>query len=300
LKNIDKKIDADTIVRATEMAKSYGIQVRHYMMLGNRGETEQTFQETLGFLQRAQPHQYIFSCLSIFPGTRDFDLAEEQGWLHRKVYFDGDFQELKAPFDASESTTRVLNEWFAENSGLRDCYVEDVPAAQAILAKVGDHHAAHMDLAAAYLRAGEPDAAERHVLRALELDYPVPGLAYNYLACISHQRGDIESMKDHFMTAAKCDPQHFVLMKNVEATRAWFKRGGPDRGEQLELNVRHDFQLLERTDQPTLPGKLPANLGDWKDAVVVPYPKRIPRTEEVMLEGHERIGFPAKRLRVLS
>ena len=49
------------------------------MMLGNRGETAETFRETLEFLESAQPHQYIFSCLSIYPGTRDFDDAENGG-----------------------------------------------------------------------------------------------------------------------------------------------------------------------------------------------------------------------------
>src|SRR5690606_647850 len=81
LKNIDKKIDAKEIIEATNLAKSVGIQVRYFMMLGNRGETKETFQETLRFLDRALPHQYVFSCLSVYPGTRDFYAAVEAGWL---------------------------------------------------------------------------------------------------------------------------------------------------------------------------------------------------------------------------
>jgi len=91
-----------------------------------------------------------------------------------------------------------------------------------------------------------------------------------------------------------------VLMKNVEAVREWFKKSGPERGLALDLDVRHDFQLLERTEQPTLPGPITEALGDWESAVVSELPRRIPRADEVMLEGHERIGFPQKRLRVLS
>jgi len=30
-----------------------------------RGETRETFAETLRFLERAKPHEYVFSCLSI-------------------------------------------------------------------------------------------------------------------------------------------------------------------------------------------------------------------------------------------
>lgn len=305
LANIDKKITAAEIIEATNMAKSVGIQVRFYMMLGNRGETAETFRETLEFLDVARPHQYIFSCLSIYPGTRDFQEAVRQGWLDPAVFFQEDFQELKTPFDADEETTQLLNEWFWEHRGIQDHYREDVPAARAILEKVGDYHAAHMDLGGAYFREGQLDLAEKHVLRALELGYPVPGLAYNYLACIAHLRGNLEGMQEHFLRAARTDPQHHVLIQNVERARAWFRERGPERGVPLVLTARHEFQLLERTQQPTLPGPLPPDFAEFAPA---PPPSsaperkalEMPSSGEVTLEGHEKQGFPSRRLRVLS
>ena len=36
---IDKKITPAEILESTQLAKKYGIKVRYYMMLGNRGET---------------------------------------------------------------------------------------------------------------------------------------------------------------------------------------------------------------------------------------------------------------------
>lgn len=266
LDKIDKKITVDEIIESTDLAKKFGIRVRYYMMLGNRGETAQTFRETLEFLKRAKPHQYIFSCLSIYPGTRDFDDAEAAGWLNREVYFSGKFQELKTPFDASEADTEIMNGWFSENSGLREFYEEGVEDYRAILEQLGDHHAAHMDLAGAYLRVGELDSAERHARRALELGYPLPGLVDNYLACIAYARGDVESMMNHFSHAAKIDPQHYVLIQNVNRARAWFRDGGPKKNLPLLLTARHDFQLLERTMQPTLPGPLPSNFAEWGPA----------------------------------
>lgn len=263
LSKINKKITVEQILRSTALAKSYGIQVRYYMMLGNRGETLETFQETLRFLERAKPHQYIFSCLSIYPGTLDFEDAESAGNLDRTVYFTDTFQELKTPFDADEECTRAMADWFAANKGLRESYVDSVADAMAILERVGDHHAAHLDLAGAYYRDRQFDAAERHARRALELDYPAPGLVYNYLACIAAARSDIRSMQEHFMAAAKADPQHHILMSNVERARRWFRENGPELGLPLELHARHDFQLFERTLQPTLPGPLPADFADW-------------------------------------
>ncbi|HEY8041675.1 MAG TPA: radical SAM protein, partial [Polyangiaceae bacterium] len=72
LDNIDKKITPDEIIASSDLAKKYGVKLRYYMMVGNRGETRATFDETLRFLERARPHQYLFSALSVYPGTRDY------------------------------------------------------------------------------------------------------------------------------------------------------------------------------------------------------------------------------------
>jgi hypothetical protein len=52
----------------------------------------------------------------------------------------------------------------------------------------------------------------------------------------------------------------------VQKARAWFAAGGPGRGAPLDLVARHDFQLLERTVQPTLPGPLPDDFTAWAEA----------------------------------
>ena len=281
---IEKKITVDEILQSTRLAQKYGIKVRYYMMLGNRGDDAESFKETLAFLDRAQPHEYIFSCLSVYPGTKDFDAAERD-WLDRNVYFTQDFQELKTPFDSSPEDTALMNEWFSRNNGLRTMRKESAADFAAILERLGDYHAAHMDLGAALYHEGKLDDAERHVKRALELGYPLPGLAYNHLACIAKARGDLDAMMDLFSTAAKVDPQHWILRQNVEAARAWFKQGGAKPESRLPLNlvVRHDFQLLERTAQPTLPGPLPEDWRTWSVAEA-PSPEGIPiKTPE--LEG---------------
>ncbi len=261
---IDKKITVEEIVKSTELAKSVGIKVRHYMMLGNRGETMQSFEETLAFLERARPHEYIFSCLSVYPGTRDYEEAKRQGWLDPVRYFRERFQEYKVPFDAEPAVVERMNAWFAEHAGLQTLHRPSVAEARAVLDKIGEHHAAHLDLASTLLEAGEPAEAEVHAKRALELGYPCPGVAYNLLACIAKARGDLDGMMDSFSAGAKLDPQHWVLIQNVNRARAWFKERGPERGLPLELDPRCDFQLLERTLQPTLPGPLPEGWQAWE------------------------------------
>jgi radical SAM superfamily enzyme YgiQ (UPF0313 family) len=262
---VDKKITVDEILESTALAKAHGIKVRYYMMLGNRGETAESFRETLAFLDRARPHEYIFSCLSIYPGTHDFVDAKKAGWLDPEVYFEGSFQELKAPFDASDEDTAVMNAWFQGHCGLQRLHRDTVDECRAMLARLGDHHAAHVDLCGALVGAGEIDDAAHHARRALDLGYPVPGLAWNYLAVIAARRGDYDGMMEAFSTAAKIDPQHYVLIRNVEKARRWFKESGPARGVPLDLEAHHDFQVLERTAQPTLPGPLPADWKEWRE-----------------------------------
>jgi tetratricopeptide (TPR) repeat protein len=296
LAQIDKKITVEKIIESTELAKKYGIKVRYYMMLGNRGETEATFRETLAFLARARPHEYIFSCLSIYPGTRDFEDAEREGWLDREAYFTGDFQELKTPFDASEADTALMNAWFHDHSGLRYLQRDGVEEHRRVLAALGDHHAAHLDLAGSLFAEGLFDEAEAQARRALELGYPAPGLALNLLGCIAQARGDVVGMMDRFSEAAKRDPQHWVLIKNVQAARAWFAQGGPGKGLPLALEARHDFQLLERTVQPALPGPLPPRFAVWEAAQAAPLGEAVKAPDQV---GSTAPLGPRGRLKVI-
>jgi len=232
-------------------------------MVGNRGETRETFAETLAFLERARPHQYIFAALSVYSGTPDYDLACEAGWLDPELYFERDFQELKTTFDASDEDTDFFRDWFQRNKGLHEPWREGTDECRAILGRLGDHAPAHMDLGGALYREGNLDEAEVHVRRALELGYPLPGLALNYLACIAARRGDFETMKERFAEATKRDPQHWVLTSNVHAVRRWLAQDGQQKDLPLELDAKHEFQLLERAAQPTLPGPLADDFAVW-------------------------------------
>ena len=64
LRQVDKKITVQDIIDSTNMAKKYGINVRYFMMLGNRGETTETFSKHCNF-ERSKPHEYIFSAVHL-------------------------------------------------------------------------------------------------------------------------------------------------------------------------------------------------------------------------------------------
>ncbi len=259
LSRIDKKIRVEQILEATELAKRYGVKVRYYMMIGNRGETRATFQESLDFLQRAQPHQYLFSCLSVYPGTRDFHDAEAAGWLERESYFTGKFQELKVPFDADEEFLGWSQRWFEDHRGLHELFRPSSAECRRVAERLEGHPPALLDLAQALHREGAHEDARRLAESCLST-HPCPGLVLNLLACIAWATGDLEATKDLFLRAARTDPQHPVLVKNIQALRRWFGESGPERGLPLQLDGDPSFALLERTLQPALPGPLPETL----------------------------------------
>jgi anaerobic magnesium-protoporphyrin IX monomethyl ester cyclase len=289
---IDKKITPDEIIESSAIAKKYGIKLRYYMMIGNRGETRETVEETLRFLERAKPHQYIFACLSVYPGTRDYDEAVRAGWLDAEFYFERDFQELKTTFDASDADTAFMRDWFLRNKGLRESFRDGVEQCEAVLERLGEHHAAHMDLGGAYYRADRLDDAERHVRRALELEYPAPGLGLNYLACIAARRGDDGKVQEFLSEAMRRDPQHWVLARNARSVREWVAaraKGVAPEAHRPTLVTEHDFQLFERQAQPTLPGPLSEDFAVWSPP---PPPPQRP-------VGSGRAG-DSRRLRVVS
>jgi len=104
-------------------------------------------------------------------------------------------------------------------------------------------------------------------------------------------------MMDHFSHAAKVDPQHYVLIKNVQAARAWFAQGDPGKGLPLQLEARHDFQLLERTVQPTLPGPLPDDYAQWVASAPLAAEAYVKTPE---LEGSRAPLGPRGRLKVIA
>ena len=263
LRNINKRITVDQIIKSAEAARRYGIRTRFYMMLGNRGETEATFLESLRFLERARPSSYIFSCLSIYPGTDDYEDAVKSHRISPGAYFDSKFQELKIPFDASEADAKLLNDWFHAHRGAQQLHVPDVAELREVLANLGDHHAAHLDLAEALVEVGDFESAELHLARAEALGSPTPGLILNARACIAASQHDYPRLKDLLIEAAQRDPQHYLLLKNAAQTKAWFNAGHHRTNQKLELVARHDFQLFERTLQPMLPGELPRGWADW-------------------------------------
>jgi len=295
LKNIRKRITPEDVRRVTAEAKRVGLHVRYYMMAGNRGETARTFQESLDLIAAARPNDFAFCILSIYPGTTEFDvlhrrprfiaarpgpagaeLLQRKGPVTGETFFEEDFFQLWAMPDMSARDATQVVQWVRKNAGVVRFWKPGVEDCHRVLHRLGDHHAAHLDLGAAYAFAGRPDDAERHVRRALELGYPVPALAYNYLACLAGQRGDLDGMRAVLRRTLEQDWPHPIAAGNLRVLDEWLNGGGPKSGRPLNLTMRHDFEIVPADAQPVRPGPLPADVCQWAEPVPSRQPAAVP------------------------
>jgi len=265
LRNVRKNVTPEQVLEATRLARKFGFQVRYYMMAGNRGETVETFKKSVDFLQEAKPNEFLFGVLTFYPGTEEFEIQKRAGGLTGEVFFKTDMLELWAFADASPSDAKQISRWLAQHAAVRDYWQPGVDDCRAVLERLPDLHAAHMDLGGAHFRAGQWDPAEQYVRRAMEMGYPLPSLGHNYLACIAGRRGDIEGVQAHLERAVSGGRlQLRVVRDNTDAVRAWLKDGGAKSSGPLKLAARHDFNLTTTLQQPMTPGPLPPDACDWQ------------------------------------
>jgi hypothetical protein len=91
------------------------------------------------------------------------------------------------------------------------------------------------------------------------MEYPLPGLCYNYRACIAAARGNLREALEHLIRARE-QGFHQVVEKNLQSAQQWLRAGGPDSGRPLELGAGHSFEITSRRQQPVTPA--PVTLHD--------------------------------------
>jgi len=78
---LDKRIDPADVERASLAARKAGLEVRIAVMFGNPGETEESLERTMRFLERLNPDIIIVNITTPYPGTAMYDWAAERGYL---------------------------------------------------------------------------------------------------------------------------------------------------------------------------------------------------------------------------
>ena len=240
LKNIRKQVLPDQVRDITLLIKRYGIQVRYYMMVGNRGETYETFQQSMDFINRCQPNQFVFSQLHLYPGTEEFDLFMANGIVSPAIFFQRDFLCLTVFAGKSEDEQKI-RACLARMKGVQDCWHYRAEDYAEISKRLPEHANLYMDLFCACLREGNPEAAQRHLDRAAALGYALSGQIFNARACIAAANQDVETAAAFLEAALNCYP-HSDVIENRERLQVWQSRGGPLSGEPLVLTCEDHFE----------------------------------------------------------
>ncbi|MBZ9577953.1 radical SAM protein [Patescibacteria group bacterium] len=76
-----KNMDLDKAYQAIRLTKKLGIKVHLTFCLGLQGESKQTIQQTVKFIQDSQPDSLQFSFATPFPGTEYFEYIRNKGRL---------------------------------------------------------------------------------------------------------------------------------------------------------------------------------------------------------------------------
>lgn len=91
LENINKKQKRSDIESAFAMAHRAGIKPRAYLMIGNKGETTETIDETIEMIGKIKPHSSIgASILWLLPGTSVYNDAKIRGFIDDNFWLKSD------------------------------------------------------------------------------------------------------------------------------------------------------------------------------------------------------------------
>ena len=86
LKNIHKGTTIEQAVQYMRNARKAGLLVHGCFMVGNKGETKETMQQTLDFAMKLNPDSAQFFPLIPYPGTEAFCWAKENGYIRTFDY----------------------------------------------------------------------------------------------------------------------------------------------------------------------------------------------------------------------
>lgn len=93
LDDIHKDMKVDTIYRAIDLLKKYGITCKINMLIGASPlETEQTIRENIEIIKKIKPDSVMYGITNPFPGTEFHEIAKKEGWMLYDEYKPVDVQ----------------------------------------------------------------------------------------------------------------------------------------------------------------------------------------------------------------
>jgi len=234
LKTMCKETTPEMVLKATRDAQKYGMYVRYYMILINRGETTETIQQSNNLIKAGRPDSYFFCPMSYYPGTEDWAILCEKQGLTPDIFFRNDFKEL----NVATNRHKEFGDFFRRvlcDIGTINGFNYTVEERKTVAERLPHLHSVHVELANAYFQNGQLDEAESSLDRAEELNFPISGIIENQRACISLARGEEDKSLALLESAFQSKPNNLV-MNNLKNLRVWADTPVIDRGKPPVLS----------------------------------------------------------------
>jgi pyruvate-formate lyase-activating enzyme len=233
LNMMHKKTTPEMVLKVTRAIRKYGMHIHYYMILGNRGETPETINQSIDLIKAGRPNSYVFTPLQFLQGTEDWEHVCKNQGLTADILFRNDFSDLPVERGRKKDFETVLH-YVLCGIGTINGFEYAVHEREAVLAHLPELPIVHVELANAYFRHGQLDKAATALDRAEDLGFPISNMLLNQHACICLARNQIDKALHYLESACQTFPDT-IVKNNFDRLTNWIANRAKGRAQQCVL-----------------------------------------------------------------
>ena len=216
-----KKTTPAMVLQLTRAARKFGMHIHYFMILGNRGETPDSINQSIDLIRSGRPNSFDLTPLQFLPGTEDWEHVCRNQGLTADVLFRNDYYELSVVKGRDKDFETVFQYVLC---GIGNIYGFEytIEEREAVLAHLPELPIVHLELANAYFRHGQLDKAEAALYRAEDLGFPINNMLLNQHACICLASNQIDKALHYLEKACQIFPDKTVK-HNLDRLTNWIE-----------------------------------------------------------------------------
>lgn len=221
LNMMHKKTTPEMVLKVTRAIRKYGMHIHYYMILGNRGETPETINQSIDLIKSGRPNSYVFTPLQFLQGTEDWEHVCRNQGLTPDILFRNDFSDLPVDRGRKKDFETVLHYVYC-GIGTINGFAYTTQEREVVLAHLPELPIVHVELANAYFRNGQFDKAATALYRAEDLGFPFTNMLLNQHACICLARNQIDKALHLLEKACQSFPDT-IVKNNLDRLTNWIE-----------------------------------------------------------------------------
>lgn len=219
LNMMHKKTTPAMVLKVTRAARKYGMHVHYYMILGSRGETPDSINQSIDLIKAGQPNSYDLTPLQFLPGTEDWEHVCRNQGLTPDIFFRNDFSELSVVRGRNKDFQTVFH-YVQCGIGALNGFEYTIKEREAVRVRLPELPIVHVELANAYFRHGQLDKAAAALHRAEDLGFPINNMLLNQHACISLAQNQVDEALHYLESACHAIPDK-IVQNNLDRLNSW-------------------------------------------------------------------------------